>query len=227
MLDFNIIGSGSSGNAVRVGHVMFDCGMPFAAMKEDLYKCHSLLITHEHSDHVKAATLKQIRTQFPRITIYANPSVAYRFHVNHVIGTAMFELKDGTEVRPFECVHDVETTGFMLHMNGTEVRPFECVHDVETTGFMLHMNGEDILYATDTAEINIPKDARFDWFFIESNYDETKLREISGKYRSGRYDPADSQYRHLSTQQAKAVYYTHRKSRDSQFIELHRSGRFY
>ena len=204
MLDFTIIGSGSKGNAVRIGGIMIDCGMPFAAMKEELYRCHSLLITHAHSDHVKAATLKQIRTQFPRIEIYANPSVAYRFHVNHVIGTAPFELRDGTEVRPFECVHDVETTGFMLHMNG-----------------------EDILYATDTAEINIPKGARFDWFFIESNYDEAKLREIAGKYRSGRYDPTDSQYRHLSTQQAKAVYYTHRKSKDSQFIELHRSGRFY
>lgn len=204
MLDYKIIGSSSSGNAVRIGPVMIDCGLPFSDMKEELYKCHSLLITHAHSDHVKETTLKQINRLFPRIKVYSNPSVAYRFHVNEVFSTEPFVLKDGIKVVPFKCIHDVETTGFQLNLNG-----------------------EDILYVTDTAEVILPKEARFDWFFIESNYDEVKFREISKHYAKGRYDPADSQYRHLSTQQAKAIYYMHRKSKDSRFIELHCSKRFY
>lgn len=204
MTDYKIIGSGSSGNAVRIGPIMIDCGMSFSEMKPELYKCHSLLITHAHSDHVKANTLKQIMKSFPRIMVYGNPDVAYKFRVNEVIGSESFTLKDGTVVTPFDAVHDIPTTGFMIRMG-----------DV------------DILYTTDTAEVNIPIEARFDMLFIESNYDETKLREVAKKYVRGKYDPADSQYRHLSTQQAKAVYYTHRKSKDSSFIELHKSGRFY
>ena len=107
------------------------------------------------------------------------------------------------------------------------VTPFEAVHDVPTVGFMMKKGDIDILYVTDTAEVNIPKGSRFDYFFIESNYDENKIREAAKKYKSGRYDPVDSTYRHLSTQQAKGVYYSHRKSKDSAFIELHKSSRFY
>ena len=204
MLDYHIIGSSSRGNAVRIGGIMIDCGMGFTDMKDDLYKCHSLLITHAHSDHIKANTLKQINRHFPWIKTYANSDVAYKFYINQVIGSAAFVLKGGEIVTPFAAVHDIPTTGFMIQMHGL-----------------------DILYVTDTAEVNIPKEARFDYFFIESNYDESKLREIAKRYRKGKYDPEDSAYRHLSTQQAKGVYYSHRKSKDSQFIELHKSSRFY
>lgn len=204
MLDYHIIGSSSRGNAVRIGGIMIDCGMAFAEMKEDLYKCHSLLITHVHSDHMKLTTLKQIQSQFPWIKVYGNPAVAYRTFVTDVIGAEAFTLDDGTLVTPFDAVHDVPTVGFMLRKGDL-----------------------DILYVTDTAEVNIPKDSRFDYFFIESNYDENKIREAAKRYKRGRYDPADSTYRHLSTQQAKGVYYSHRKSKESAFIELHKSSRFY
>ena len=183
---------------------MIDCGVAFSDMKEDLYKCHSLLITHAHSDHLKINTLRQINSQFPWIKVYGNPPVAYKTWVYEVIGTESFTLDDGTIVTPFEAVHDVPTVGFMMKKG-----------DI------------DILYVTDTAEVNIPKGSRFDYFFIESNYDENKIREAAKKYKSGRYDPVDSTYRHLSTQQAKGVYYSHRKSKDSAFIELHKSSRFY
>lgn len=205
MLNYHIIGSGSSGNAVRIENIMFDAGVPFNAMEDDLYKCDTLILTHIHSDHIKTPTLLKIQKQFPRIQVYGNPTVAYKFPVNHVIGTEPFKLPK----------RDITIT------------PFPAVHDTENTGFMIEMNGLDILYITDTAEVNIPKDARFDWFFIESNYDETKLREIGKKFKAGNYDPTDSVYRHLSTQQAKGVYYSHRKSKDSTFIELHKSRRFY
>lgn len=204
VLNYNIIGSGSSGNAVRIENIMFDAGLPFSEMEEDLYKCDALILTHIHSDHIKPQTLNHILKAFPRIKVYGNPSVAYKYPVNEVIGTLPFSVKGDIEITPFPAVHDVENTGFMIKLNDM-----------------------DILYITDTAEVNIPKDAKFDWFFIESNYDEVKLREVGKKYERGSYNPLDSQYRHLSTQQAKGVYYTHRKSKESQFIELHKSRRFY
>lgn len=203
-LEYHIIGSGSSGNAVRIENILIDCGLPFNRIEEDLYLVDILLITHIHSDHVKEQTLNSIRKKFPRITVYGNPSVAYKFHVNEVIGSEAFTLKSGAVITPFDAVHDVPCTGFQIRMNDL-----------------------DILYITDTAEVNLDKGKKFDYFFIESNFDETKLREASKKYKRGRYDPADSMYRHLSTQKAKGVYYTHRRNKDSEFIELHKSSRFY
>jgi hypothetical protein len=44
---------------------------------------------------------------------------------------------------------------------------------------------------------------------------------------SGNYSPYLSGKRHLSTQQAKAFWYMHRRSADSELIELHKSARFY
>lgn len=173
-------------------------------MEDDLYLVDALLITHIHSDHVKEQTLKSIQKKFPRIKVYGNPSVAYKYHVNEVIGSEPFELRSGATITPFDAVHDVPCTGFQIRMKDL-----------------------DVLYITDTAEVNLDRNKKFDYFFIESNFDETKLREASKKYKRGKYDPADSMYRHLSTQKAKAVYYTHRKSKESEFIELHKSSRFY
>ena len=42
MLDYNVIASGSKGNAVRIGNIMIDCGITFGRMEEDLYKVDTL-----------------------------------------------------------------------------------------------------------------------------------------------------------------------------------------
>ncbi|MGK9479829.1 hypothetical protein QQG13_09200, partial [Melissococcus plutonius] len=60
-LDYQVIASGSKGNAVRIKNVMVDCGIPFKKMKEALYECNYLLITHIHSDHIRPATLNKIK----------------------------------------------------------------------------------------------------------------------------------------------------------------------
>ena len=63
---------------------MFDCGVPFSHMKEDLYKVDALLITHAHSDHIKPATFERIRKEFPMISIFANADVAYQLSLIHI-----------------------------------------------------------------------------------------------------------------------------------------------
>ena len=113
-LDYNIIATGSTGNAVRIENMMFDCGIPYKDMKEELYKVDSLFITHSHSDHVKPATLAAIHKDFPRIKVYANANVAYQFDVDVVVGTAKIKLKKNRVVIPFDGVHDVPVTGYII-----------------------------------------------------------------------------------------------------------------
>lgn len=203
-LDYNIIGTGSTGNAVRIENIMFDCGIPFSKMKEDLYMVDTLLITHSHSDHVKPATIERIRKEFPLIKIYANADVAYQYDVDKVIGTCPFELRKNRTVIPFDGVHDVPVTGYIIQT--------------------LDLN---ILYMTDTAKVNPPGNIPLDYVFLESNFDERKLKEESKRYKRNGYDPYLSVTRHLSTQKCKEFYYLHRRSKESVLIELHQSKRFY
>lgn len=203
-LDYNIIATGSTGNAVRIENVMIDCGIPFARMKEDLYKVDSLLITHAHSDHVKPSTLERIQREFPNIRIYANADVAYRYPVDKVIGTAPFKVRGKIRVIPFDGVHDVPVTGYVLLIGDLNV-----------------------LYMTDTARVSPPGDMKFDYMFLESNFDERKLRELSKQYRRRGYDPYSSVTRHLSTQKCKEFFYVNRRNEKSVLIELHQSHRFY
>lgn len=204
MLDYKVIASGSKGNAVRIESIMVDCGIPFNKMKEDLYKVDTLLITHAHSDHIKPRTLEKIQTDFPRIKIYANADVAYQYEVDKVIGTAPFDLG-----------------------RKRTVIPFDGVHDVPVSYFLIQMGGQNILYATDTCRVEAPEEYPIDYFFLESNYDERKLREEAKRYKRHGYDPAESNLRHLSTQKCKEFYYVHRRSNESVLIELHKSSRFY
>lgn len=203
-IDYNIIGTGSSGNAVRIENIMFDCGIPYNKMKEDLYKVDTLLLTHSHGDHIKASTFEKIKTDFPMIEVYGNADVAYQYDVDKVIGTYPFTLKGGRTILPFDGVHDVPVTGYIVQMKGL-----------------------NILYMTDTAKVEPPEDIPLDYVFLESNFDERKLREQSKKYKRHGYDPYLSVTRHLSTQKCKEFYFLHRRNAESVLIELHQSGRFY
>ncbi len=203
-LDYHVIASGSSGNAVRIGSIMVDCGVGFTEMKEDLYKVDTLLITHAHSDHVKPTTLESIRREFPRVRVFGNSDVAYRYDVDKVIGTMPFDLPKGRHIIPFDGHHDIPVTGYIIQMGG-----------------------QNILYMTDSNEVNMPVDVPLDYVFLESNFDERKLAEIGKRYAKGSYDPIANAHRHLSTQKCREFYYVHRRSRDSELIELHKSSRFY
>lgn len=202
MLDYKIIASGSKGNAVRIENLMIDCGITFDRMKDELYKVDALFVTHIHGDHLKKATLKKIMQMFPNIKVYGNYEVAYEFPEIKAVGDD-YEF----EVGELKC-----TT-------------FPCVHDVTTQGLFIKKGDLDIIYATDTAEL--PKvDKKFDYLFIESNYDEKKLENADVSItRFNNY--LNSSTRHLSTQKSKLYFLQHRKDTKAKWIELHKSERFY
>lgn len=203
-LDYNIIATGSKGNAVRIENIMIDCGIPYNRMKEDLYKVDTLLLTHSHSDHIKPATFKRIREEFPGISVFGNADVAYQYDVDVAVGTQPFRLRKNRVVIPVEGVHDVPVTGYIIQMKRL-----------------------NILYMTDTANVPASEDIPLDYVFLESNFDEKKLKQQAKKYKRHGYDPYLSVTRHLSTQKCKEFYFVHRRDENSKLIELHQSHRFY
>lgn len=202
-MEYKVVSSGSNGNCVIIENIMIDCGVSFKEIKQDLYNIKYLLLTHIHSDHIKRQTFEQILGKFPRIQVIGNYEVQQHFHVN-TIANAGFEI---------------ETEDYIFY-------PFECVHDVLTYGYAWNIGDKRIIYATDTASLKNAPGGEYDYFFIESNHDEAKLEATRGQNSWG-YDPYLSGKRHLSTQQAKAFYYMHRRNAEAELIELHKSKRFY
>ena len=205
-MDYNIIGSGSSGNCVRVGDMLFDVGLPFTTIQDELFKVRYLFITHKHSDHINRVTYRKLRRKYPRITVVANYDVAQVIHVDKVVSDSSVFTLPGRTVTCFKLIHDVVCTGYNISMS----------------------DGTEIIYATDTSSLENAPDKKYDYLFLESNHDEKKLEQIStnAKKLYG-YDAYSGGKRHLSTQQSKAFYFLHRRSRESEWIELHKSNRFY
>ena len=202
-MNYKTIASGSSGNCVVINDVMIDCGVSFKDLSSYLYDIKYLILTHIHADHVKLSTLKTIKKLFPRITIIGNYEIHQKFRV-----------------------HKIANAEQSLIVGDYEFLPFLCEHDVLTYGFTWKYGDISILYATDTGSMSNAPDGIYDYLFIESNHCEKKLELARGQVKGG-YNPYTSGKRHLSTQQAKAFYYLHRRNKDSEFIELHKSKKFY
>ena len=204
-MNYKIVASGSSGNAVVVDDMLFECGIPFSRLKDYLYGVRYLFITHAHTDHLNVKTYNSIRNNFPRIETIGNWDVGKKVLLDHLIG-------DSTEIE----------------FKDRSVKSFLCPHDIPCHGFVVQIDGLNMMYATDTSTLeNAPK-LKYDYMFIESNHDENKIKQIQNNARKKYgYDAWRSALRHLSTQQSKAFYYVNRRSENSRWIELHKSERFY
>lgn len=203
-LEYNIIGSGSSGNCVRIENVMIDCGLPYSKIKNDLYDTDYLLLTHRHTDHINKATFNKIRLEFPNITVIANYEVAFRYDVDIIC----------MEGQPFTVGEYVFT-------------PFSGEHNVLVYGYTWKCKGNDVIYATDMNNFDNAPDQKYDYLFLESNHDEHKLNAVRNAGRDYGYNIYLAAKRHCSMQKSWAYYFTHRRDKKSVYVELHKSERFY
>ena len=102
-LDYKVIGSGSSGNAVRIEDMMVDIGLPFRSIEKDLYKVRYILITHTHSDHLKMSTAKRIKKMFPSIKWIGNWDVVKKIDIKYVMGDSTKLRLNDRVIRSCRC----------------------------------------------------------------------------------------------------------------------------
>ena len=156
MIFFDIIASGSKGNATLVfadDHLfLIDLGITLKQLKEelslfnkDVTDIEALFVTHDHADHYKG--LKSI-----------SPKKQYALR-----GTLPTSLSNVMELN--------ETYGF----GGVKVTPFKTSHDATNPcGFMFESSTEKLVYMTDTGVYlseNTPLIKNPDYLIIESNHD--------------------------------------------------------
>lgn len=206
-LDYEIIASGSSGNCVVIENIMIDAGVPYKTIKEHLYDIDYLLFTHMHGDHYKESTYKRIRKEFPNIITAANESL-------HRFAEEDFDI--------------VIRDNVPLKLGEYEIVPFPGIHNVEVHGFDWYVNGQHVIYMTDSNSLEFaPCEDKYDYLFLESNHDDRKMKATFRQSKKYGYNVYRNGKRHMSTQKSKEFYLNNRRSRDSKWIELHKSERFY
>lgn len=170
---FNILGSGSSGNATLVEagdtRVLVDCGLPakelakrLAEAGETADRICAVVITHEHSDHIKGlSTLCKHLNITVHISKGALAAARIKDEKSLVIGEYLSPLK------PFEIGH-------------LQLTPIPVPHDsVDPMVFRLEYKGTKMAIVTDLG--HIPKYVSeqlkgCDALVIESNHDLDRLK---------------------------------------------------
>ncbi|GAX89097.1 MBL fold metallo-hydrolase [Effusibacillus lacus] len=186
MLRFSVLASGSSGNAVYVEtentRILIDAGVACkqieAAMNEisvSLSELDAILITHEHSDHIKGVGVVARKVAGERrkqgyeqleVPIYATEGSWQDLH-----GL----LKDYPDQQ-----RKVISVGDKLEFDDLLIEPFPLSHDArEPVGFVFYHGSNKLTLATDLGYMSSRVKetiADSDAYILESNHDINMLR---------------------------------------------------
>lgn len=177
-LRFSVLASGSTGNAIYVEtddqKWLIDAGLSgkkiehcFEQVNVPPQDLNGILVTHEHSDHIKGVGILARRYNLP---VYANAKTWHA--MESALGTLTLDQKFHFEVG--------ETKAF----GSLDVESFGVSHDAaEPMFFSFHHEGRKLSVVTDTGYVSerikgVTKDSHT--FVFESNHDMDMLR--MGKY---------------------------------------------
>lgn len=210
-MTYNIIATGSSGNAVVIdGCILIDCGVPFNDLLPVVADIRLVLLTHVHKDHFKPGTAARIHR--------CRPSVRF--------GCCEWMVKPLVDAGISKRMIDVYDFGFLYdyHQNdGYTIMPERLTHNVPNCGY--HISGPDgtvLFYATDTGTLDgiVAKD--YDLYLIEANHTRADLEaRVAAKHAAGTYAyELEAAQNHLSREQAEDWIYQNIGPR-SRYVFLH------
>lgn len=213
-MQFRLLSSGSKGNAtlIKTKHttLLIDAGLPSKKMQASLLESigddsiDALLITHEHSDHIKSIK--------PVSKIYQMP--IYTTH------DTFYSLKEKDEL---DHLFKPITVDRPFFLGDCLITPFQTRHDaVNPIGFIIESEGLKLVHLIDTGYIpesdyKLFKDAHA--YVIESNYDVKMLFDSKRPYYlkkridspTGHLSNSDASYylSHFITEKTQAICFAH------------------
>ena len=194
MIDYNIISTGSKGNAVIIEkHILIDCGVPFKAL-QPFYKDFKLvLLTHIHSDHFNRTTIKRLAKERPTL----------RF------GCCNWLVKPLVDCGVKATNIDVMRFDYMKCYGICNVIPVALKHNVPNAGYKIHFPSGKLIYCTDTNNLNGIVAKNYDLYLIEANHKEAEILEkIETKQANGEYAyEIQAFHNHLSKEKADNFIY--------------------
>lgn len=172
-MEYNIISTGSKGNAVVISHwILIDCGVTFRELREVCADLKIVLLTHAHGDHFRESTIRRIAKIRP----------ALRFACG---GWLVQDLVDcGVSKKNI----DVLEVGKRYDYGLFSVSPVKLYHDVPNYGYRVFVNGEKLFYATDTNTLDGITARGYNLYMVEANYEDEEIRRrIQEKHANGEY----------------------------------------
>ena len=173
------IASGSSGNCIYVGsdnsHLLIDTGISKKRIEEGLNKLKikgdeldGILITHEHSDHIKGLGVFSRKYEIP---IYATPGTIAGIKESSSLG----KMPEGL-LHPIKADHPFQ-------LGELDVHPFAISHDAnEPSGYRIEQGGKSVAVATDLGKYDdytVENLKNLDAILLEANHDIHML-EVGG-----------------------------------------------
>lgn len=166
MIDYKIIASGSTGNATVInGNILIDCGVSVKALRPYIRDLNLVLLTHEHGDHFRASTVRELHRQRPTLRFGC-----CEWMVKHLLDAG---------VKPVVIdVYEIQDDTCYIYRPDFSVRPVRLTHNVPNCGYVIVYGGDTLLYATDTGSMDGITEPGLDLYLIEGNHSEAEIAEI-------------------------------------------------
>ena len=218
-MTYNIIGSGSSGNATIVfDHVLIDCGVPFSKIAAYVKEIQLVLLTHEHGDHFKPRTVRMLHEIRPTVRFACCEWMASLL-IKAGVNERMVDVLDPNtiydygqfKVIPFLVPHNVQNCGWKIFGRLPKANPYG----------RGQYQYEKLFYATDASSLAGIDAPDFDLYMIECNHYENEIKErIDEKQARGEYAyEMEASRNHLSWEQA--MSWLAENGPNSKFIPMH------
>ena len=207
-MEYNIISSGSQGNAVVIENsILIDCGVSFRALSGVYKDLQLVLLTHIHSDHFSPSTLARLSKERP----------ALRFACCEWLKKPL--LAAGIGKRNI----DVLQIGVLYSYGAFQVAPVRLYHNVPNCGWRVFAHGEKLFYATDTGTLEGICARDYDLYMVEANYNKEEIGErIRQKEAAGVYAyEYEVRKNHLSLEACNDFIYENIGEK-GQYIYMHR-----
>lgn len=200
-MEFASLGSGSSGNGtmIKAGEstVLIDCGFSakeaeirLARLHTDPQELDAILVTHEHTDHIRGVSVLARRNNIP---VYASP------------GT--FEVLAGRDdplIKSQELVYEIQS-GASFNVKDLTVQAIDVPHDVnEPIQYVCRVNGIGVGVLTDCGSYTdqmVEHFSNLNGLLLETNHDVNMLE--NGPYPWNLKNRIKSAVGHLNNQQSR------------------------
>lgn len=212
MIDYEVIQSGSSGNAVLInGVILIDCGVSYKKLTPYVRNLKLVLLTHAHSDHFKPRTAAALHRERP----------ALRWGCCDWMVAPL--IKAGVQPRKIDLLPLDRRVSYHSFCG---IEAFEVPHNVRNCGYKLYLrhdgNTESLFYCTDCSTLAGVEAKGFDLYMIEENRTEAEFdAAIAAKRAAGQFAYEEAARRnHMTREQAEAWLVLNADSH-SRYVPLH------
>lgn len=206
-MNFQIINSGSNGNAVVIEKsILIDCGVSFSKLKDYYEDLKIVFLTHIHGDHFNKKTIKRLAYERPTLRF-----ACCEWLICELVNCGV----DKRNIDVLEISNKYQYKDFI-------VEAVELFHDVPNCGYKLEINNKKVIYATDTNSLNHIKAKDYDLYLVEGNYElEDLMKRIKEKEDKHGYAYEN---RVLNTHMSKEDtnnWLVEQMNENSQFVYMH------